>query len=335
MTSARFDFRCVALAAAMMCAFGACAQNPATPPATKPYTTTPAATDPDETPTDPEADGKIVTTPTGPPKTEAQLQDQAWSMLSTAVADSKRPQTQIQALAALGQMGGTPRSLELIRTAMMDKDVDVRVAAALGAAQTKSPNITTDLRRMLDDKEPGAAFAAAVSLWKMHDQSGEDILTAVADGDRKTAPGLMHGAEHDIDKELHDPAGVAKFGATQGAYLLLGPFGYGLTAYEYIHKNGGDSARVTAIEAIAQNHTGPIRKELISATTDKDLGVRAAAAKALSRYHDPDVPPAIAKLFDDNKPPVRLTAAAAYLTSIGAAQASPVEGENASRTAKH
>ncbi len=128
----------------------------------------------------------------------------------------------------------------MIRKAMDDKDVDIRVAAVLAAGQTRSPNITGDLRRMLDDKEPGVAFTAALTLWKMHDRSGEDILTAVADGERRTASGLMTGTEHKISKQLHDPAGLAKFGAVQGAYMLLGPFGYGLTAFEYLHKNGGD-----------------------------------------------------------------------------------------------
>jgi hypothetical protein len=199
-------------------------------------------------------DSEIVTTPTGPPRTPAQLKDQAWSMLKAGVLDTKRPQTQIQALAALGTMGNNERSIGMIRAATDDKDVDVRVAAALAAGQTRSRDLTTDLRRLLDDKEPAVAYIAALTLWKMHDRSGEDILTAVADGERKTAPGLMHGTEHDIDKQLHDPVGIAKFGALQGASMFLGPFGYGITAYEYIHKNGGDSARVTAIEAIAQNH---------------------------------------------------------------------------------
>ncbi len=279
-------------------------------------------------------DSEIVTAPTGPPKTPAQLKDEAWSMLKAAVLYTRRPQTQIQALAALGTMGNNERSVGMIRAAMDDKDVDVRVAAALAAGQTRSRDLTTDLRRLLDDKEPTVAYIAALTLWKMHDRSGEDILTAVADGERKTAPGLMHGTEHDIDKQLHDPTGIAKFGALQGASMFLGPFGYGITAYEYIHKNGGDSARVAAIEAIAQNHTVPIRKELIGATTDKDLGVRAAACKALARYHDPDVPPVIAKVFDDSRPPVRLTAAASYLVSTGVAPGSPLEGENTQRAGK-
>lgn len=162
-----------------------------------------------------------------------------------------------------------------------------------------------------------------MTLWKMHDPSGEDILIAVANGERTATPGLVNGTEHSISRELHNPSAMARDGALQGASMLLGPFGMGITAYEYIHKNGGDSARVQAIEAIAQNRTAPIRTALIAALADKDLGVRAAAARALAPYREPDVSAAIARLFVDPKPPVRFTAAAAYLISTGAAQPSP------------
>ena len=126
-----------------------------------------------------------------------------------------------------------------------------------------------------------------------------------------------------MSKDLHHPSGVAKFAAMQGAGILLGPFGYGITAYEYLRKNGGDAARVTAIELLAQNHTEPIRKELLAALLDKDPGVRLASAKALRFEHEPQVSTELAKAFDDSKPPVRLTAAAAYLISSGAAPGVP------------
>ena len=276
-------------------------------------------------------DASVVGETPAKPRKPAELREQAWAMLSDAVTDDKHEETRTQALAALGLMSGNPRSLKLIKEAMQDKDIDIRVAATLAAAQTRSPNITTELRRLLDDKEPSVVFVAALSLWKMHDRSGEDVLTAVAQGDRKTTTSLINGTKHSINKELHDPAAMAKYGATQGAYYLLGPFGIGLTAFEYLHKNGGDTARVSAIDAIADNHTDPIRLELISATRDRDLGVRAAACRALARYHEKDVAPALAKVFDDPKPPVRLTAAAAYLISSGAVAASPVAAETIPR----
>ena len=268
-------------------------------------------------------DAQIVTTTDLPPKTPAELKEAAWTMLANSSKGMKKPDERSQALAALGLLGNSPRGLKLITDAMADKDLDIRSAAALSAGETKAPPIATPLRQLLDDKEPPVAFAAAVALAKMKDYSGEDILMAVADGDRTTAQGRVSGAEHTMSKDFHHPSGVAKFAAMQGAGILLGPFGYGITAYEYLRKNGGDAARVTAIELLAMNHTNPIRDELVAALLDKDPGVRLAAAKALREYHEPAVADAISKVFDDSKPPVRLTAAAAYLISSGDAPGVP------------
>lgn len=247
--------------------------------------------------------------------TSAQNTQEAWQMITTAVQDPKHPDLRTQALAALGSLGDNARGERLILDAMKDPDVDVRTAAVLAAGLTKSRNLTTDLRNMLDDKEPQVAFAAAITLWKMNDRSGEDILLAVVNGDRKATAGLRDSAMHKVGKELHNPASLARFGALQGASILLGPFGVGISAYEYMRKNGGDSARVSAIEQISQQMTNPIRAQLVDALDDKDPAVRAAAAQALGSYRDKVVSDALLTIFDDVKPPVRLTAAAAYIRS--------------------
>jgi HEAT repeat protein len=283
------------------------AQTPAQPPASPPAQTpaTDADTDTDTTPTD-----RLH-------NTVAQNTQEAWNMLTNAAHDPKHPDVRIQALAALGTLGINSRAGTLIAAAMKDPDVDVRTAAVLAAGQTKNRDLTTNLRTMLDDKEPQVAFASAITLWKMNDRSGEDILIAVVDGDRKATAGLRDSAIHTMNKDLHSPATLARIGALQAGSMLLGPFGIGITAYEYMHKNGGgDSARVTAIEQISQEKTNPIRTNLISALNDKDPGVRAAAAKALGKdYHDSAVSDALLPVFDDSKRPVRLTAAAAYINS--------------------
>ncbi len=248
--------------------------------------------------------------------------DTAWSMLTSAVTDTKHDVLRIQAVAALGNIGTSPRAAKLILDAMHDPDLDVRTAAVLAAGQTPAAyakrSFTMELRTLLDDKEPQVAVAAASTLWKMGDHSGEDILVAVAAGERKASAGLMDSTRHTITTDLHNPSTIARIGALQGASMLLGPFGFGITAYEYIHKNGADSSRPLAIELLSQSKTKPIHDELISALADKDVGVRAAAAKALGDYHDEETAAAIANLFYDSKPPVRLTAAAAYLRASGA-----------------
>jgi hypothetical protein len=247
----------------------------------------------------------------------------AWSLLTTAVTDAKHPQHRIQALAAIGTLGASPRAEKMLTTALRDPDLDVRTAAVLAAGQSKDRNLIAPLRHMLDDKEPQVAFTAATTLWKLNDRSGEKILLAVVDGERKTNAGLVNGTMHTVNQDLHSPSTLARIGALQGASLLLGPFGFGITAYEYIHKNGGDSTRVLTVEQIAQERNTAIRNELVAAFDDKDPAVRAAAAKELGRYREKEVRTALANVFYDPKLPVRLTAAAAYLRSNGAAPGVP------------
>jgi len=241
---------------------------------------------------------------------------EAWAILTDAAGNAKHTQTRLQALAALGLLR-LPRSSKMIANAMTEPDLDVRTAAVLAAGQTKDRNLTTNIRNLLDDKEPQVAFAAAMTLWKMNDKSGEDILMSVVNGDRSTNPTLLHGTKHKINKDLHDPAMLARMGAMQGAYMLLGPFGYGITAFQFMHQTGGDFARASAIEQLSQERIEPVHRELIAALGEKDQIVRVAALKGLMEYHDNATSMAIYKLFVDSKYPVRLTAAAAYLRTMG------------------
>lgn len=245
-----------------------------------------------------------------------QRKQSAWQMLDHAIKDDKHPQMRIHALAALGMLRST-ESERLIGNAMLDADLDVRTAAALAAGQTRDPNLTTSLRNLLDDKEPQVAFAAAMTLAKMGDRSGEDILMAVVDGDRSAQPGVLHGTEHKISRDLHNPGKLARLGAIQGAAMLLGPFGFGISAIEFMRQSGGESARAAAIDQIAQEKTEPIHRELLDALQDKDPVVRAAAARALVDYRDQATRDAVYALLQDPKDPARLTAAAAYLRLTG------------------
>jgi HEAT repeat protein len=248
-------------------------------------------------------------------RTVAENTAEAWTTLTNALKDPKHPDVRIQALAALGTLNNA-RAENLITATMKDPDYDVRTASILAAGQTKDRNLTTPIRNMLDDNEPQVAFTAATTLWKMNDHSGEDILVAVVNGERKAKAGLRDSTRHTISKDLHSPSTLARIGALQGASMLLGPFGFGITAYEYMRKNGVDTSRATAIDLISQEKTGPIRSTLIAALEDKDPAVRAAAAKALGKsYHDKQISDALLPIFDDNKKPVRFTAAAAYINA--------------------
>ena len=265
-----------------------------------------------------------------PTATPEQRADAAWKILTDAATDTKRTQTRLQALTALGLLR-SPRSAKLIADAMTDPGLDVRSAAALAAGLSRDRTLEPNLRSLLNDKEPQVAFTAAMTLSKMGDHTGDDILVAVVDGERSAGPTMMHGAAHRIDNDLHNPAMLAQLGAMQGASMLLGPFGVGITAFEFIHQSGGDLARVSAIEQIAKERTEPVHKKLLAALADKDAAVRAASAQALADYHDNATSMAIYPLFADKKYPVRLISAAAYLRTTGVPGPPPLVAARAVR----
>jgi hypothetical protein len=252
-----------------------------------------------------------------PALTPAETAKQCWQTLTDTAQDTKHFEAQEQALNALSSLGSNPRADGLIAAAMKDSNLDVRTAAILAAGKTKSRSLLEPIRSLLSDPEPQVVFVAATTLWKQYkDKSGEDILAAIAAGDRKANPTLIHGAKHDISRTLHSPSTLEKIGITTGAGLVLGPFGFSVAAVEYMRKNGADTSRVQAIELLGEEKTEGVREQMQTALDDKDPGVRAAALLALGGFHRSADGKLIAPLLDDSKPPVRLAAAAAYIDAL-------------------
>jgi HEAT repeat protein len=250
-------------------------------------------------------------------ETPAETVQRCWKALTDSVQDAKHTEIRTQALNALSSLGWNPRADGLIAAAMKDPNLDVRTAAILAAGKTKSRALVEPVKKLLDDSEPQVVFAAATTLWKQFkDKSGEDILAAIAAGDRKANPTLVHGAEHDISRTLHSQSAMTKIGIEAGAGLVLGPFGFSVAAVEYMRKNGADTARVQSIDLLAEEKTEGVRDQMKSALDDKDLGVRAAAVKVLGSFHRSQDAKSIAFLLDDSKLPVRLAAAAAYIDCL-------------------
>jgi hypothetical protein len=250
-------------------------------------------------------------------ETPAETIKRCWQLLTDSVQDAKHTENRTQALNALSSLGWSTRADELIAAAMKDPNLDVRTAAILAAGKTKSHSLIEPVRKLLDDAEPQVVFSAATTLWKQFaDKSGEDILAAIAAGDRKANPSLIHGAEHDISRTLHSPSALEKIGVVTGAGLVLGPFGFSVSAVEYARKNGADSGRIQAIDLLAEDKTEGVRDQMKSALDDKDPGVRAAAVKVLGNFHRSQDSKAIATLLDDPRLPVRLAAAAAYIDCL-------------------
>jgi len=240
----------------------------------------------------------------------------AWSMLTDAAGPGRPAHDRIQALAALGTMGNDERAARLIEEGFTAKDYDVRTAAVLAAGLTRNPKLIEPLQRVLDDDNPQVALAAAVTLWKMHDYSGEDLMIAVALGEAKSKPGLIKSEKHKAAKDLHSPKTMALIGINASSGAFLGPFGIGIKAIEVVDKNSGAAPRAAAIDQLAKQHTQQVHDVLVQDLTDGEPAVRAAAAKGLGRWTGEETAKLVAPMFGDNKLAVRLTAAATYLRAI-------------------
>lgn len=240
----------------------------------------------------------------------------AWSIITDAAGPGRPAHDRIEAMAALGTMGNDERAARLIEEGFTAKDYDVRVAAVLAAGETKNQKLIPALQRVLDDDNAQVAYTAAITLWKMHDYSGQDLLTAVATGDRKAAPGLIKSEKHKAAKDLHSPKTMTMIAVNQGSGYFLGPFGVGLKAIEMVNKDSGAAPRAAAIDQLALQHTDEVHDVLVSDLTDDEPAVRAAAAKGLGRWQDENTEKLVQPMFGDNHLAVRLTAAATYLRAV-------------------
>jgi HEAT repeat protein len=296
---------CVLLLA---CAVSRAQTQQAAPPSQTPANATAAEGDEPDAPV-----SQAVKVDKDNPQAEANA---AWDMLKTALSDTKtqaRP-ARLDAVTALGTLSDFASAQKLLRDAAADPDRYLRLAAVVAMGTSKAELFIPDLRVALEDTAPEVSFAAAVSLWKMHDHTGENILYGVLAGDRKVKQGVVGSGLHDADQDLHSPSKLAEIGAEQGAYALLGPVGFGVDAFRMTRKgNNGNSARVLTATLLTEDSSEATRQQFVDALQDHDYRVRAAAARALGDYRGKDVTDALQGAFTDPKPAVRLIAAASYL----------------------
>jgi cytoskeletal protein RodZ len=245
--------------------------------------------------------------------------EEAWSILKTAATDQKKAESRAQAIAAIGTIQGSPLAHKLVSDALNDTSIDVRASAIVAVGTLHDKGLQGKLREMLADTDPQIVFTAATTLWKMGDKSAEDILIDVTEGDRKASVSLLKSTGRTANKDLHSPAKLAELGARQGAGYLLGPFGIGITAWDYTHQHPGENPRVTALTLLAEDKTANIHATLLDALDDKDSQVRAAAARALGDYRIPAASLSLLHAFDDDKLSVRLLSAASYIRVNSAA----------------
>jgi len=243
----------------------------------------------------------------------AQPEKTAWDVLKPGLEDSN-PLTRRQAVTATGSIGLDPEAIRLVEAALKDKDELIRATAAAELGEMKSRQSIPALRAALDDPAGEVGFAAAESLWKMGDKTGRGFIEDVIAGNQAATDGGVKGALHRADRLRHDPKQMAIIGAKSASGALLGPFNIGVLATEQVFKGGAGSARMQALNLLAEDCDAQTFKILQAASLDnKTWAEKAAAAKALGRCGNPDAIPKLEENLSNSNSAVRFMSAAAIV----------------------
>ena len=244
--------------------------------------------------------------------TPESVEASAWKVLTDA-ATSDKTSTRSDGISALASIGPRREVVQLLEAGLADKDADVRVIAATSLGQIKAHESVPALQKAVSDDSAQVSFAAAKALWEMHDHSGRDLFIAVLEGDRTASKGLVRAQIDDAKKRLHDPKGLMMMGVNEGAGQFLGPFAMGLTIAEALAKDSSAPARALSAALLGEDSSAESKQELKDALGDKNWVVRAAAAKALGNFPEPQLIPTLQPLLQDDKDPVRYMAAASIV----------------------
>ncbi len=206
----------------------------------------------------------------------------AWEVLRRGLAESN-PDKRKQVVLAIASIGNAPEVADLLNTALRDKEIIVRQAAAAGIGENRIVACTPNLRAALDDVGE-VAFTAAKALWDMGDRNGRQVLVDTYTGQSRKDPGMLASAKRDAMTKLRNPKMLAMIGVNEASGALLGPFSMGITAIEDALKDSGAPGRALAVSLLAQEcDARSIQLMEWSFDSDKNYLVRAASAKALGK----------------------------------------------------
>jgi len=243
---------------------------------------------------------------------DAQSQrDQAWTVLQSALSDSK-PETRAIAIRALTVVTSDPKAVAAAEKALADQDPDVRAAAAGALGILKAKSSIPKLTAALKDQQGSVVMAAAHALVLLGSEKGYSVYYALVTGQRKSGQGIVGSEEKEMDEALRHPDQLASEAFEQGiGYVPYG--GVAMGVFQHFHDSGKSEALVkaAAVKMLAKDPDSRSGQALVGATSDKEWVVRAAAYDALARRGDRSLLSAAANGMNDSEKTVQLMSAAA------------------------
>ncbi|MGH9666059.1 MAG: HEAT repeat domain-containing protein [Bryobacteraceae bacterium] len=246
------------------------------------------------------------------------VRDRAWDVLKVGVADNN-PAKRVRAITAISSLGPATKPVSMLEASLLDKDPGVRQTAAALLGEMRARRSIAKLRQAIDDDDPAVSFTAAHSLWEMGDRTGRKLFEEVLLGDRKQGPGLVQGAMRDARARLRNPSALAMMGVKEASGALLGPASLGIDVAQEIMKDKGAPGRTLSVALLSESCDSQGR-DLMEAVldTDRNWGVRVAAARALGRCGNAATVTRLEALLADPHDDVRMMAAASIVRLTGA-----------------
>ena len=231
----------------------------------------------------------------------------AWDILEKGHT-SQNTKERINAVQALGQLLANPRAVELAEESIADRKPEVRAAAALTLGQLNSVRSIPLLKDALNDKNTQVNFAASNALLSLGDSSGYVIYYQVLVKTRKTGEGPVEEQK----RLIKDPKAMALM--MLGTAAGFAPYaGYGWAMFQVISKDYASPVRAEAARKLAKDPNVQTEAALIEAASDESWKVRVAALEVLAQRGDPHLADTLASHLSDKNQGVRCAAAAGFI----------------------
>src|SRR5262249_32243678 len=233
--------------------------------------------------------------------------------LEHGAADAE-PDVRREVALALGLTSRRDSSTALLVKLAADKDHLVRESALVSIGELKDPKLAKPAENALDDDVPEVAFAAARTLFKLHQPGGKQLLLSVVEKETPAKSNFVRSKIRDVMRRMRRPKSAALFMVQEGIGFVPAPgVGEGFSALTSLVGDPEFSARATTLLVLSSDKSPEVRSAVEQAFNDGDWSMRAAAAQIAASRNERAWRFRLVPLFEDSSKRVRYRAAAAFL----------------------
>ncbi len=259
----------------------------------------------------------FLLSPAAPQTRESTPVRHARAVLDQGAADGD-PDTRREVAVALGLLARHDSSGKLLEKLAADKDHLVREAALVSIGELRDPALAKPAKDALDDDVPEVAFAAARTLFKLHQPEGRQLLMEIVEKEASAKTGFIRAKVRDVVRRMKRPKSAALFVVQQGIGFVPVPgLGEGFSAMNSLVSDPDFSARATALLVLSSDRSPEVRTAIEEAFNDGDWSMRAAATQIAASRNERNWRFRVVPLFEDTNRRVRFRAAAAFLRLSG------------------